>query len=73
MTQERLIMAIGQLERALSRAETNGDNLIKHLKNDNINNDTNFQKLHEKHEMLKKQAGESLRAIDALLTEQAGS
>lgn len=76
MTEERLIMAIGRLERALSRAETSGDKLIQNVRsNDNVSesNNADYQKLEQQHKELKKQAHESLIAIDNILSQKAGS
>jgi len=63
MTNERLIMAIGRLERALSRAETSGNDLINRAQS----SDPEYQKLLQSHENLKKHATSSLAAIDSLL------
>lgn len=82
MTNERLIMAIGRLERALSRAERNGHKLQSTIENppplskqsnsaaDQAVNSA-YQKLEQKHLLLKKQASEALVAIDSLISGSA--
>lgn len=73
MTQERLIMAIGRLERALSRAQSHGDNLISNIDvQSNDKADERYQQLEKKHILLKEQAGDALAAIDSIISQKAG-
>lgn len=76
MTEEKLILAIGRLERALSRAEASGDKLVQNVRSiDDVNNsnDHAYQKLDQQHKDLKKQAHESLVAIENILSQKAVS
>ncbi len=76
MSDERLIMAIGRLERALSRAETSGDQLITKIQstNNSMNSDTAaYQKLKQEHKELKQQASASLAAINNILEQKVDS
>lgn len=71
MSQERLKLAIGQLELAVSRAESNGDTIINTLKSrstaQDFAPDANYQALEKKHDQLKKQAAHALAAIETLI------
>ncbi len=71
MSQERLKLAIGRLEHALVRAESNGDAIIVALKTapeaGNTSPDENYLALEKKHDLLKKQAAEALAAIESLI------
>ena len=59
MTQQRLIMAIGRIERALSRLERYQPSIATHPEQD--------AELHAKHEKLKAEAQAAIREIDQLL------
>lgn len=57
MTNERLILAIGQMERALSRIESAQVRLGQHAQSDMVT----------RHDQLKTAAAEALAGIDAVL------
>lgn len=71
MSQERLKLAIGRLEHALSRAESNGNNIVDTLKSRPIGGiatpDESYKALEKKHNLLKKQAAEALEAIESII------
>lgn len=87
MKNERLIVAIGRLERALSRAESEGDNLMKRLNpilaQNNIENKSGdssihnhvshdaYKQLENKHIMLKEEASKALHALDSIIAHNA--
>ena len=64
MANERLILAIGQLERALSRLESAHAGLAENLQSHTI---AASDELLERHAVLKAAAAEALAGIDALL------
>lgn len=64
MANERLILAIGQLERALSRLESAHVGLAENLQSHTI---AASEELIERHAHLKAAAAEALAGIDALL------
>lgn len=64
MANERLILAIGQLERALSRLESAHVGLAENLQSHTI---VASDELLERHAVLKAAAAEALAGIDALL------
>jgi hypothetical protein len=64
MANERLILAIGQLERALSRLESAHVGLAENLQTHTI---AASDELLERHAVLKAAAAEALAGIDALL------
>jgi hypothetical protein len=66
MAQERLIIAIGRIERALSRLEQAGFSYDSSPKSGSIPLDT---ALFEKHERLKTETRLAIRDIDALIRE----
>lgn len=71
MSQERLKLAIGKLEHALSRAESNGDAIVQALKSHEFGGarhpDESYKALEKKHDLLKRQAAEALEAIESLI------
>lgn len=71
MSQERLKLAIGRLEHALARAESNGDTIVQTLKSRPIEEtvvpDESYKALEKKHDLLKQQAAEALAAIESLI------
>jgi hypothetical protein len=64
MANERLILAIGQLERALSRLESAHVGIAENLQSHTI---AASDELLERHAVLKAAAAEALAGIDALL------
>ncbi len=64
MANERLILAIGQLERALTRLESAHVGLAENLQSHTI---AASDELLERHAMLKAAAADALAGIDALL------
>ncbi len=64
MANERLILAIGHLERALSRLESAHVGLAENLQSHTI---AASDELLERHAVLKAAAAEALAGIDALL------
>jgi hypothetical protein len=64
MANERLILAIGQLERALTRLESAHVGLAENLQSHTI---AASDELQERHAMLKAAAADALAGIDALL------
>jgi len=64
MTNERLILAIGQMERALSRIETAQTRANSGQPDHNREADAD---LAARHHMLKTAAGQALAGIDAIL------
>ena len=71
MSQERLKLAIGRLEHALSHAERNRDAVFQILSSQPreviMDRNEDYQILEKKHELLKKQATDALVAIENLI------
>ena len=63
MSEDRLILAIGRMERALARVEAAagrpGTSVVK--------DDTTFRTLEDKHERLKNSVDAAIRALDGLI------
>ncbi len=71
MSEERLKLAIGRLENALSRAESNRDAIVQTLNSyavrETAHLDENHRDLEKKYELLKKQVAETVSAIESLI------
>ncbi|MCJ8156018.1 hypothetical protein [Sphingomonas sp. LaA6.9] len=61
MSEDRLILAIGRLERALSRVEAAAGRPVR------THDDAALQSLSERHEKLKSQVESAIEALDRLI------